>query len=336
MSAFAPWTLVEIIGRGAAGTVWHAEGPDRSVTVKIAEVDDARGIRSLQREKRILQRISHAGVPELLATFESPMALVFDTPPAQTYGDLLAHGRLWTVPMRQRLDALRAAANTLDYLHAQGIIHRDVKPAHLTASTTPILFDFGLAEAGDDPDRADEDAGTAAYMPPQGEPVSAVRDAYALGITAYELLFGAHPLLAAADRTMTASALRRRAAARFREGEWRMPSRAPRPELPRDLRAADLNALDLLFAAALGAPETRPQSLRDWAAEICACIPVQGMALAAPDILPEAFMPAHTAGEVAAGLATSHERYRVWLVSALIFGLIMLLVLGAIALSMGT
>jgi serine/threonine protein kinase len=335
MTTLDPWTLVEVIGRGASGTVWRAEGPNRTATVKIAEADDAKAIRSLQREQRVLQLIDHPNLPRLIASFESPLALVFDTLPAHTYGDLLARGALWTVPLRQRLEALSAAAAALDYLHERGIIHRDVKPAHLTAVEPAILFDFGIAQADADFDQPDADAGTAAYMPPQGEPVTGAYDAYALGITAYEMLFGAHPLLTASDRSMTPTALRRRAAARFRDADWRTPSRAPRPELPPDLRAADLTGLDGLFAAALGPPATRPDTLSNWIASVRACIPVQGMEVAAPEVLPESFEPSHTAGEVASARVTDQGQRGVWLATAAIFILIMLLVFAAIAISLG-
>ena len=113
-----------------------------------------------------------------------------------------------------------------------------------------------------------------------------------------------------------------------------MPSRAPRPELPPDLRAADLAGLDMLFAAAFGSPETRPNPLAGWITSIRACIPVQGMELAAPEVLPEAFAPSHTAKEVASGLATDHNQRGVWLATVAIFGLIMLLVLAAILISL--
>ena len=335
MTTLDPWTLIEIIGRGASGTVWRAEGLNRTATVKIAEFDDAKAARSLQRERRVLQRVNHPNIPRLIASFESPLALVFDTLPSQTYGDLLARGALWTIPIRQRLDALSAAASALDYLHLKGIVHRDVKPAHLINGVPTILFDFGVAHAEGDFDPPDDSAGTAAYMPPQGEPISKAYDVYALGVTAYEMLFGAHPLLTPADRSMTPTALRRRAAARFREGEWRQPSLAPRPELPPDLRAADLTGLDILFAAALGPPDLRPNRLAAWIEGVRACIPVQGLTVAAPEVLPEAFAPAHTAGEVASGLITDHDQRNVWFATAAIFALVMLLVFAAIVISLG-
>lgn len=305
MSTVGAWTLLDMVGRGAAATVWRATDFTRTVTLKLADANDEKARQSLVREARILGRLDHPNLPRLIDVIDDPPALVIDTPPTKTYGDLLAQGQLWSLPLRQRLATLSVIAAALDRLHEQRILHRDVKPAHLTVTDPPLLFDFGIAQADRDSAPPDVNAGTAAYMPPPGEPVSAARDAYAFGVTAYELLFGSHPLLVAADRDIAPLVLRERAAAKIRSGTWRRPSSVPVWELPPDLRGADLPALDALFAAALGEPAGRPASLSAWMDALRAAAPTSDeIAPAAPDVMPEVFSPAHTAQEVAAALRT--------------------------------
>ena len=91
----------------------------------------------------------------------------------------------------------------LSYLHRRGIIHRDLKPANVLVIQTKDddfqakLLDFGLAIAQDY--QMDERVvGTLAYLAPevlQGAPVSRASDLYSVGIMAYELFAGQHPLL---------------------------------------------------------------------------------------------------------------------------------------------
>ncbi len=330
MTQVGKWTLLEIVGQGAAATVWRATDFERTVTVKVADAADAKARQSLAHEGRILRQLEHPTLPRLIEIVGTPPALVFESPPAQTYSELLSKGTLWTLPLSQRLETLSVIAAALDWLHDQNIIHRDVKPAHLTVTDPPLLFDFGIAQMIADTSPPDPDAGTAAYMPPPGEPVSIVRDAYAFAVTTYELLLGAHPLLVAADRDIAPGVLRQRAASKVLKDSWRKPSTVPHWELPPDLRSARLDRLDELFTEALGAPEKRPKRLAPWMNYVRACIPPgEDNLTVAPKVLPAAFEPAHTAHEVASSLRTDGtSRGRRWraIVVALAFLAIVVLV----------
>jgi tRNA A-37 threonylcarbamoyl transferase component Bud32/tetratricopeptide (TPR) repeat protein len=89
----------------------------------------------------------------------------------------------------------RQIADALAYAHAQGVLHRDVKPANiLLAGGVPYLADFGLAKLADGDDLTGPGAflGTYRYAAPEqfrGE-FDARSDVYALGVTLYELLAG--------------------------------------------------------------------------------------------------------------------------------------------------
>ncbi len=161
----------------------------------------------------------------------------------------------------------------LDYAHAQGIVHRDVKPSNvlLHPDGRLLLADFGIARPLDRADPADAleyDAeepdnptltrggavlGTPQYMAPEqitGDPVGPATDLYALGVLAYTLLAG-HPPFEGA----TGDVLRRQV------GE-RPPSLRPlRPDVNSQMESA-------LFRALAKRPEDRPRSAGAFAASL--------------------------------------------------------------------
>jgi serine/threonine-protein kinase len=100
-------------------------------------------------------------------------------------------------------EALRIALPLLEalaYSHAQGVIHRDIKPGNvlLDRRGRPYLADFGLAKStmSTTMSMAGNVIGTPAYISPEqarGQPLDARSDLYSFGITLYELLTGELP-----------------------------------------------------------------------------------------------------------------------------------------------
>lgn len=148
------------------------------------------------------------------------------------------------------LRACSGVLGALDYLHARGVVHGDIKPENifLRADGRPVLVDFGLASSFDcareQLSLIPRSIGSVAYMAPEqlrGRLADARADLYAVGCILYEALTGTHPFLRG---TIEATALAHLQAERI------PPSRL-RPEIPRQL---DMLVLRLVAKA----PEDRP------------------------------------------------------------------------------
>ncbi|HET7380855.1 MAG TPA: serine/threonine-protein kinase, partial [Gaiellales bacterium] len=111
-------------------------------------------------------------------------------------------------PVETALRWLDEAASALDAAHAQGIVHRDVKPANLLldARCSIRVADFGIALVTDAATTAvtipGTVLGTAGYIAPEqarGEPATVASDIYSLGAVAFELLTGRRPFQRASE-----------------------------------------------------------------------------------------------------------------------------------------
>ena len=162
------------------------------------------------------------------------------------------YDRIRTAPVEpsRAIEWLRQAAQGLDAAHAEGIVHRDVKPANLLLDNEDRVHvtDFGIASAAgfDTLTLPGMVLGTAGYLSPEqarGESATAASDRYALGVVAYELLTGQRPYAGAADTPVTEA---------FGHLNAPIPSAAQAaPELPR--------AVDAVFERALAKdPADRP------------------------------------------------------------------------------
>lgn len=196
-----------LIGRGGMGEIYLARDRElgRKVAVKLLGerfAADASLRERFRREALTAARLS--GEPHVVTIFDvgewrGRPFIVMEYLPG---GALTDRSRERPVDPEQALAWLGQAAIALDAAHAEGIVHRDVKPANLLFDARGNLqvVDFGIARVVDDTTggmtAAGTVLGTAGYLSPEqarGEPVKPASDRYALGIVAYELLTGGRP-----------------------------------------------------------------------------------------------------------------------------------------------
>jgi serine/threonine protein kinase len=236
------YRLYRRLGAGGFGTVWMArdERLERDVAVKIVPRERIVGGR-FEREARAAARLSHPGIVTLYeaAVDDDGAYLVSELVRGQTLAVLLEEGRLSD---RDIVEIAIALCEALAHAHANGVVHRDVKPSNVLIADHPStpaqlakLTDFGVARVigGDSLTRTGDVLGTVAYMAPEqaeGLDAGAPADLYSLALVIYEALTGVNPV-----RTGTAAQRARRLGAHL------PPLRRQRRDLPRELgRGIDL------------------------------------------------------------------------------------------------
>jgi serine/threonine protein kinase len=274
------YTLEQRLGSGASGEVWRAHDGTQIVAMKfmneqLMNGDDADQYRDyLATEIHALRLIRHPHVPALIdhdLDFERPY-LVMGYVEGPPYDRLIAGGEIFGIEIEKRLDALDKIAGAITAAHTAGIIHRDIKPAHISGIDTPYLLDFSVALERAQIPRARQNVGTALYLPPPHEPPDELGDQYSFALTAYEILFGRHAIFSGDDVGASVYDMRRLAASRIAARTWRLPSALPRAELPGDLYGAELERLDAVFEKALDERDDRYHNLGDFVSALRSAI----------------------------------------------------------------
>ncbi|MBN2386371.1 MAG: SUMF1/EgtB/PvdO family nonheme iron enzyme [Anaerolineales bacterium] len=203
--------ILEQLGEGGMATVYRAYDTrlERDVAVKVirqsafpSEQLD-RVLSRFGREARALARLSHPNILKVLdyGEYEGSPYLVLVYVPGRTLKAVRK-----PIPWQDAARLLLPIAGALAFAHAQGIIHRDVKPSNILMSHVggPLLGDFGIAKI------LESDAetvsltstgmgvGTPEYMAPEqwtGQTVPQ-SDVYSLGVVFYELVTGHKPYVA--------------------------------------------------------------------------------------------------------------------------------------------
>ncbi len=209
----AQYRITGKLGSGGMGAVYRATDTrlNRDVALKVlpaAFASDAEWMTRFQYEARVLAALNHPHIAAIygLEEWGEQRAIAMELVEGVTLAERMESGPL------SEADALtlaRQIAEALEYSHAHGIIHCDLKPANIMVNEEGQvkLLDFGIArrlrrgetdldKPGDDSAMEGAFAGTAGYMSPEqlrGLPVDHRTDFFALGVLTYEMLTGKRP-----------------------------------------------------------------------------------------------------------------------------------------------
>ncbi|MDG4838983.1 serine/threonine-protein kinase [Micromonospora sp. WMMD967] len=252
------YQLEQRIGMGGMSEVWRAHDQvlDRPVAVKLilpGPHQQDSPVERIRREARSAARLVHPNVASVHDFGTSSTLpgrpvpyIVMELAEGET---LAAHLRAGPLDWRISVRVCAEVAAALAAAHAEGIVHRDVKPANVMLTPAGVkVLDFGIAVPAGTPDPLPDGivVGTPAYLAPEqldGEPATPAADMYALGVLLYYSLTARLPY-----RAVTAGEL---LGVRRRQPPERLP---PIDGLPPEVA-------DLCHSCLADEPERRPTSM---------------------------------------------------------------------------
>ena len=201
------------LGRGGMGIVYKAEDTklDRTVALKFLAphlLEDEEARKRFHREAKAAAGLSH---PNICTVYEigeedGQTFLVMEFIEGEGLDNKIERGPM---PLKEALAFARQVADGLAAAHANGVVHRDIKPGNLivTPEGRVKILDFGLALLTEDSKltQLDGTVGTVAYMSPeqaQGIEVDYRTDIWALGCVTYEMVRGQRPFQGVYDQAL--------------------------------------------------------------------------------------------------------------------------------------
>lgn len=206
------YSMVSVLGRGGAGTVYLGERADQQYSAKVAikivdhaAVQTSLGIR-FRAERQILANLNHPNIARLLdagETDDGQAYLVMEYVLGEPV-DRFCDGQ--QLDLRARLRLFLDICAAVHYAHQNLIVHRDLKPGNILVTPEGVtkLLDFGIAKLLDTGDfreltqltQHNDRLLTPEFASPEqilGQAVTTASDVYSLGVVLYQLLCGLRP-----------------------------------------------------------------------------------------------------------------------------------------------
>jgi serine/threonine protein kinase len=267
----AGYRILEEIGGQAGSRIYKALAPDgkQIVAIKLFPpqiASDHKLLQELRDSLRTVAHMHHPGTPPILGSglFNGRPYIVTPFLKAGSLSDRIWRGMLSALNVDQLIVDI---ADALEYAHAHGVVHGDMKPADVLFDEDGKVFinNFGqasvLRKLHDDSDQSPE--GGKEYRAPEigaGASLSPSSDQYSLGLMALELLTGQ-----SAAKALQSIRDHRREGLGYRAGSRWISSDLPEPVIDVLLRAVDehperrftsVEEMRLAFQAAIGVAPT--------------------------------------------------------------------------------
>jgi tRNA A-37 threonylcarbamoyl transferase component Bud32 len=203
--SFGPYRIVGPLGAGGMAAVYKAYQPavDRHVALKVLPrhfAQDREFLKRFEQEATILAGLQH---PHILPVHDygDSDGFTFIVMPFIKTGTLADAIDEHPLPLEQITRVITQVGDALDYAHARGLVHRDVKPSNILIDERGncLLADFGIAKILEGADKLTATGGligTPKYMSPEqgmGQAVDGRSDLYSLGVVLYEMATGRVP-----------------------------------------------------------------------------------------------------------------------------------------------
>jgi len=199
------YEIIQTLGQGGMGAVYKARDRevDRVVALKVIRPELANQPQILMRFKQELilsRQVTHKNVIRIfdLGEADNIRFITMEFVAGRDLHSLLRDSTPLT--LEEKVKIVIQVCRALDAAHAEGVVHRDLKPQNIMVENTGrvVVMDFGIAHSMEESGATSTGMllGTPAYVSPEqakGEKIDPRSDIYTLGIVFYELLTGKIP-----------------------------------------------------------------------------------------------------------------------------------------------